>query len=340
MTRLFFARSYLLAFFIPLVLILTLVVLLQSGIGSGNGTSFAFFVTFDLLLTIPLIYFLLIRNTSIPKTTVVPVMVLGMLVGYWLLPEQEQLYLNQFKAWGLPFIELGVAYLIISKVRKAMLLYKSKAKDTRDFFTTLKEVCVTLFPKPAVSPIVTEIAVFYYGFFKWKRSVVLPNEFTNHEKSNTTPLLMGGLLVVGIETFVLHKVIFKWSEPLAWLISILSVYTLFQIFGVLKALPYRRTVIGKKAVALRYSILAESVIDIENIEAVELMTKDLDEDNKDYSHLSPLGELEGHNVVIHLREPVNVTGLYGMTKHCKGIALFLDEPDRFKQLVEQQQSDC
>ena len=70
--RTMIALGVTLSLFIVLTLIMT-----SSKVGVSNTLDIA--ITADLLITIPLIYFLLIRKTSVPKTTVVPIMILGLI---------------------------------------------------------------------------------------------------------------------------------------------------------------------------------------------------------------------------------------------------------------------
>jgi|GEM_PF-3474162 len=67
-------------------------------------------ITIDLLLIVPLVYFLLIRKTEISKTTIVPVMIIGLLIGSYFWPKESQRYLTIFKIWALPIIELSMDY--------------------------------------------------------------------------------------------------------------------------------------------------------------------------------------------------------------------------------------
>lgn len=55
---------------------------------------------------------------------------------------------------------------------------------------------------------------------------------------------------------------------------------------------------------LRYGIMTETVIDIKDIDQIELSSKDIELD-KNTRKLSFLGELESHNIIIHLKKKTN-----------------------------------
>lgn len=289
-------------------------------------------ITFDLLLTVPFIYFLLIRKTNIPKTTVVPFIILGIVVCSMILPVENQQYLNIFKTWILPIIELSILSYVIYNIRKGIKSYKRKKEHSFDFFTTLKDTCYDILPKNIVIPVVTEIAVFYYGFIYWKKRELKENEFSYHKESGTITLLIAIIFIVAIETVVLHIALTKWSSFTAWILTSLSIYSGFQLFGFLKSMLKRPISYENNKLFLRYGIMNETTIEIENIENIEISSKDI-ELNKETRKLSFLGQLEGHNIIIHLKEENELIGLYGIKRKYKKLALYVDNKVEFKNRV-------
>src|SRR5690606_29172020 len=135
--------------------------------------------------------------------TVVPFLILGLVVGTYTLPIENQDFLNLFKVWGLPFVELFVLTYITLKIRASIKKYKEKAQSNPDFFTTLKETCAELLPEKIVPFFATEIAVIYYGFVNWKKCKFKENEFSYHKNNGTPVLLITVIFLVIIETFVI-----------------------------------------------------------------------------------------------------------------------------------------
>ncbi|MGJ8734476.1 MAG: hypothetical protein ACSHW4_15080, partial [Cellulophaga sp.] len=131
-------QKNLIIFGIPLLIISLMVFITKSSLFTINPESLSFGITFDLLLTVPFIYFLLIRKTKIPKTTVLPFLILGIVICSIILPSENQQYLRLFKTWILPVIEISVLSYVIYNVRKGIKSYKQKKEFSFDFFTTLK----------------------------------------------------------------------------------------------------------------------------------------------------------------------------------------------------------
>ena len=332
MNRTILLNRNLINFGIPLGLLAILIFLIKSSFMKGNDT-LSLAITADLLLTVPLVYFLLIRKSQIPKTTVIPVMVIGLLIGSYFLPKESQTYLELFKNWALPVIELSILTFVIIKVRSAIRKYKGLKGSTPDFFNALKSTCYEILPKKLVLPFATEVAVFYYGFINWKTRAVRENEYTYHKKSGTPSLFYAFILIIGVETIAIHFLLTRWSLIAAWILTALSIYTVIQVFGFAKSLTQRPISINQESLTLKYGILNEVEIPFSDIDKIELSRKSLAKD-KLTKTLSPLGELESHNVIIHLKKENELVGLYGMKKKFNVLGLHIDEPKEFNGKME------
>lgn len=319
-------------FGIPLLIIGLLVFITKSNIFSTNPTTLSIGVTFDLLLTVPLVYFLLIRKTNIPKTTVVPFLIVGIIICSLILPTENQYYLNLFKTWVLPIVELSILSFVIFKVRKGIKRYKLNKTESFDFFTTLKSTCYEILPKSVVIPVVTEIAVFFYGFVHWKKRKLKDNEFSYHKDSGTVTLLIAIIFIVAIETITFHILLSKWNTTVAWILTFLSIYSGIQIFGFVKSMFKRPISIENNKLFLRYGIMNETTIDLTNIDSIEISSKDI-ELNTETRKLSFLGELESHNVVIRLKKENTLIGLYGIKRTYRNLALHVDNKIEFKNQI-------
>jgi hypothetical protein len=315
-------------FVIPLSLLAILIVLMKSSFTVGNDL-LNLALTADLLLTIPLVYYLLIRKTTIPKTTVIPVMILGLIIGSYFMPQENQSYLILFKVWALPLIEFAVLTYVIFKVRSALKTYKTKTGSTTDFFTALKSTCSEILPKQLVVPLATEIAIIYYGFFHWKTLHLEENEFTYHKKSGTPALFGALILAIGVETIAFHFLLARWNELGAWVLTALSIYASLQVFGFAKSLSKRPISINHDSLVLKYGILNEVELPFSNISSIEYSSKPLVK-SKLTTTLSPLGQAEKHNVVVQLKNEQIATGIYGLKKRFSVIGFHVDNPIGFK----------
>lgn len=322
------------SFAIPIFLIGLITFISKSAIFYINPRPVSIGITLDLLLTVPVTYYLLIRKTTIPKITVFPVFVIGLLVATVILPAENQVLLDFVKVWILPNIEVVLIFFIVQKVREAIKANQQNGETAKDFFTVIRNICSKLLPNYIATFLASEIAVIYYGFIQWKKVNLGRNEFTYHKNSGTTGLLITLIFLVVIEASILHLLIAKWNVLVAWALTGLSIYTAIQLLGFLKSITLRPISIRDDKVLLRYGILNETIVDIENIESVDMISKTIEFDNLTRS-LSMFGKLEGHNIVIRLKRESKISGLYGINRKFITIALHVDNKDDFKRQIEE-----
>ncbi len=325
---------HLISFLTLVALVLGLIIFTQSAPFKSQVSQFSILATIDFLITIPLLYLLFIRKTKIPKTTVIPVFVLGVLLASIYIPKDQQQLLQLTKQWLVPILEIGVLGFIGYKAYKLFTSYRKNGTDSNDFYSLIKNLSVTNFGTLAGPFLAAELSVFYYGLFVWKKKKLASNEFSYHKKSGTITLFIAFMGIILIETLVLHAVLVKSYPIAAWILTGLSLYTLIQIFGILKSIPQRPITIEKDTLYLRFGIMNETEIPIEAIQSIERTNQEF-EQGKNIRYLSSLGALEGHNMIINLREKQTLTGIYGFQKNYQSIALYLDSPNDFENMLNQ-----
>lgn len=324
-----------LLFGIPLLMLLVILIISKSAVFINHTNTLSIGITIDLLLTIPLVYLVLVRKTSIPKNTVVLVIIIGVLIGSVILPVENQYYLNIFKTWGLPLIELFALGLIAIKFRTGIKEYKINRKATPDFYTALKDVTQNLFPNKIAVLFATEVAVIYYGFVQWKKKKLKSYEFTYHKESPAISLLVVLIFMTLIETSVFHILLAKWNTTAAWLLSGLSIYMAIQVFAIIRSIIKRPISVEKKSLELRYGILNETSIDYKDIDSIMVFTNFIHKEDN-IRKLSPLGALENHNILITLKKEYTLIGLYGIKKTFTKLAFHVDKQDEFLGLIKKE----
>lgn len=326
-------KETLLLFGLPLFILVSLALFASSDIALSNSL-ISKSITLDLIITIPFIHWVLIRKKDISKFSVLSFFVIGVLIASFVIPEENQSFISFIKNWILPFIELGIITVIILKIRKTIQVYKHTKNSSPDFFTILKKTCSDVFPKKISAVLAMEIAVFYYGFISWKKITPKENEYTYHKDGNSISIFIGILMIVIIETFVLHKMILKSNPSIAWIVGIMSIYSFVQIFGFAKSLTKRPITIDGDVLYIRYGIMSEITIPISDIGTIEFSSVVFDKETRRLSHL---GELDSHNMLIRLKEQSTGTkiGLYGIKRNFKAIAFHVDQKNKFKDDLEQ-----
>jgi hypothetical protein len=333
MNTLILKNRNLLTFGLPLLLILSIVVIAQSPLFQLHPEELSVAIIFDLILFIPAIYFLLIRKREIPKITTIPFFIAGIVIASLILPKDFQFYLTQVKIWVLPVVETAIFLMVIFKLHQLRKEFKKEALLSSDFYSALKIAAARILPKRLSGAFAAEIAVIYYGFYNWKRKKLKPNEFSYHRSSGTISLLSVFIFLIFIETSVVHILLQKWSTVAALILSILSIYTCLQIFGIMRSMSKRPISIEEDALMLRYGLFSESTIQISSIKDLELSARSIEADNT-IKKLSPLRDFDSHNVIIHLENEEVLFGLYGMKSTYQTIALHVDDKEQFAKEIK------
>lgn len=246
----------------------------------------------------------------------------------FLIPKEDQEVLSLVKNVVLPVVELGVLSYFIYKAKLVYTEFKKNTSD-QDFFDAILIACKEVLPVKVAHFLATEIAVFYYVFFSWKKNKIKENHFTYNKEGTYNGVLLGLILVIFIETFVLHYLLMKVNIYLAWVTSIVSGYTLIQIVALFKSILRRPIYLDKelKKVVLRFGFTGYALIDFSNIEKVELITKDIEKEEVTY--LSFLGSLAGQNILLHFKTPVTYEFFYGLKKTTTSLAFIVDDKKLF-----------
>ena len=291
-------------------------------------------ITFDLTLTLPILYSIFIRKTRINKLTVIPVFIFGIIFASFILPAGNTRLLDLIKFFALPAVELGVfgyAGFIVYKSRKTFLRLHAKHND---FMENLRETLAAEFPSPALGKAAAfEIAVFYYAFFRWRGEKSRENLFTYHRETGVLALLSIFIFLILAETVVLHLIVANWNAVAAWILTALSAYFVFQIFAHIKATLLRPIKLGENEILLRCGIIGDAQIAYEKI--VEIKTiKQPFEKEADAVKITAAGKLTVPNVKIVLRAAEIFNGFYGFEKKFKTIFLAVDQAENFKMAIE------
>ena len=320
-------------FTIPLLMALSLILILKSSFFMQHAEILYSAITIDFLVIIPFVYFLLIRKKEIPKITVLTSFIIGLVVLSFMLPSEHQSLLSHVKTYFLPLIELGIISFVIYNVIKLRKRYRSQ-KNQGDFYTVLNKVTKEILPKTPALILTTEISLIYYAFIKWRSDKRSKNQFTYHKSNGLVSIIAGFTLVICIETVALHSILTKWNLIFGWIITFLSAYTALQFFALAKSVIFRPHQIDNenKNIDLKFGYFTELTIPIYLIQSLEMNSKDLPED-KSVTYFSPLGMLGGHNMILHLKEEIQFSGIYGIKRKAKSLAIHLDEKGVFYKTV-------
>ncbi|SEC38597.1 hypothetical protein SAMN04489761_2848 [Tenacibaculum sp. MAR_2009_124] len=324
-------KGSLLVYGIPLLMMLMVAMVVKSSLFSPL---LSYFITIDLLITIPFIHYLLIRKREISKKSIVAVIAIGFLTAYYILPEENREALSMTQSILMPLLELGIIGYVITKIRASIQKVKLDSENF-DFFDKTQEVCNDILPFKFGAFLATEISVIYYGLLNWRKRKLNKLEYSYHKNSTAVSLILGFLLVVLVEMFVTHSMMKHGNAKGSIILAVLSGYSLLQIIAVLRSLSSRPIFIDlkKQELILKFGILSKAVIPFSVIKNVELNSKELPE-KTDVKYFALLGRSLGHNLILNFKKDIKYNSFYGFSKKASKLAIWVDEHVDFQKQLE------
>jgi len=150
----------------------------------------------------------------------------------------------------------------------------------------------------------------------------IPMRFTVH-RANGWPLYAGVLVfLVVVESIAVHIVLAAYVSPIvAWIMTASSLYMTLWFIGDVNLLRRGGAMIGVRELELVIGVRWRGRVPWENVRAIEEVAK------------APADALNagvlGANVVVRLRAPTRLHGVFGRERESTAIALSIDEREAF-----------
>lgn len=178
--------------------------------------------------------------------------------------------------------------------------------------------------------------MMYYALFSWKKKKRASNEFTNYRENASIALTLAFLMIICIETYTLHILLLKWSSIAAWGLTITSMYTALLIFGHLKALLQRPSIVSAENLILKNGLIADITVKLQDISTIELCTKEMNSEELKIGNLGLSKESTNHNIAIYFSKRQRIEKMYGFTEECDMLLLHIDEKNKYISRVNDQ----
>lgn len=285
-------------------------------------------ITFDLLVTVPVAFYLLVaRRFSLSIVTVAPVAGAGWLAAYVVLPVDHQ--------GPLAFAEFGVAVVEVAAVawivRRVWLAAREKGSRNADPLANLRRISKDVLGSRRFGSIfAAELAMFYYAVGAWRARPHLPHgadAFSCYKKSGQGALVFGILLLITAEGLVVHLVVSKWSVAAAWVITALTIYGGLWLLGDYRATVLRPMLLQGDSLEIRAGLRYNFSIPIEAIDSV---VRTRPETGPDVS----VTLLSGPTHWIVFNRVITAEGMFGFTKEIRAVGLTPDDPEGFEQAMD------
>jgi hypothetical protein len=299
-----------------------------------NPDVLALAVTVDLTIGIPALYYLLVvRLKRVPLITVAPVFLLSLLAARFILPPSNHFYLNQVEG-VVPLVELAALLYLASRVRTIARYYPQARRETPYFLDALEtSMRRALGDFPAVPIAAAELSMLYYGTVGWFKEYrgagTEENAYSYHRKSGYGIILAVIAFTLVLETLAVHLLVQHWSDALAWVLTVLSLYSLLWLLADYHAIRLQPIILTRDVLHLRAGLRWRAAIPLSIVAEVRPVTP-ADLKGDDYLNLAIFGE---PRLLLGLSEPVTVTGPLGIQKRASRLGITVDDEKRFREEV-------
>jgi hypothetical protein len=296
---------------------------------SNNRHLLSYAILADLLITLPLVYLFLIKNSTISKLTVFRVVSIGIAVADVILNVESNQFLYGLKHWIAPIIETVIIFTICYKFYRINKKTKERKTKNSDFLIHSRVLLSETLGNNKIGEVMaTEVSMFYYAFLSKKNKKNSDElHFTSYKENGIIAIFYAFMMAIVVETVAMHFLLMTVNPLFAWVLTGLSLYTCIQLFSHIRAITSRVIRINYNILALHMGLAADAEIQLSNIKSIKIITKEFIE--KDTVKISLLKKLEPQNIIIELYETVEITKLYGIKRYSKRISFFVDEPKIF-----------
>jgi hypothetical protein len=295
--------------------------LVRSGLYAANPDVAAWGITFDLTITLPLLYwFFVVRSGKARALTIAPVFLAGSLLAAAILPAGEQRFLHDLRRVAGPLAEV---ILIVAIVRRVVTARRDRTISADPGERIAAAAQMIAGDGRVASVIASELSVFYYALFTWRRKPhAEPGSVTFHERNGWSTMLAAILLLIAFEGLGMHILLARWSVVAAWGWTTLDIWAAIWLLGDFQALRLRRTAFDGDTLHLRLGLRWSAAIPRENIARIEPVSG---EEQWKRRGVLKVAILDEPRWLVTLREPVVIHGMAGIEKRVDALALLPDE---------------
>lgn len=286
-----------------------------------------FGVSFDLSVTLPGAYYLLVARPRHQATWVVgAVALIGVLRAAALIVPDP---IARIVIGGV--VEAAVLTFVVVRSGTA---WQASGK-TGDPLVRLARMGEAFATAPWVGEVLaTELAVIYYAGLSWARAPHVPpgsRAFSVHRRSGATMMyaVMAGMCV--LETAILHVVIQHWSVRTAWFITSMDLYGTLCLVAAARAIALRPILVDDATITLRQSLWWTVNIDRAVVRDVQPFSGP--RPSRKSQDTLVLASFTTPSVRLSLTETVVAHGPWGRRKSVMTIVAAIDDAAGFIDLV-------
>ncbi len=286
-------------------------------------------ITADVAVGVPLLYFILLARKRYFSLVGVAVSYLSALVAVRLI--MPAAFQSHFGFVDVVSAELAVFGVVAIKARDVASRVRLFQSDELYFADALRKGIQQGAGYSLLATVLSmEMSLIFFAFFGWftRFHTDRPDHraFSYHRRG-TWPLVIFTIIFIGIlETFALHIIIQIWSVQLAWIVTGLSVYTLWWLVGYYQSTRLQPVVVSPRYLHIRTGFRYRAVIPLSDIVLVRKW-KSADNNLEGFVNVAVFGE---PGLCLLLKEPATIVGFFGKAQECEALGITLDDEQAFR----------
>lgn len=290
----------------------------------------------DLVIIAPILYLAWKKQKSMKL--MILMMAGGLILVRVLIPMQ---YLGSFAfiTWAGFAVEAGLliieCLLLVAFVKYLpSIIRATKSSQLLTLFAFPREVDNYVKKQQLIHIICSEMLMFYYAFFSWrKKPLQTENTFTIYKKSSYIAFQMMLIHAIVIETLGLHWWLHEKSMIVSLVLLLLNLYTVIFFLADLQAVRLNPVQLTDSHLYISLGLTKRITIRLNEIETVITDgEKLLQKTAKDTVDFVARDFEEAHpNVILQLKEPKEATLIMGLKKEYRHVAVKFDHPQAFQE---------
>ncbi|MCA1038130.1 hypothetical protein LCM00_01300 [Bacillus infantis] len=293
----------------------------------------------DLFIVLPALgyYFLLRKKRSILYLS--PVLLSTYGLSHVIIPE------GLLQSANIPRLMLVLGEILILSAailvnKEKILQFYKELKDRNRHNSFLKynldKTAARYFSESAALRLLaSEIALFQYSLFSWKRKPVADTGaiFTYHKKKSSSAVYIMLIHATVLESVGLHFFLHQWNAAVSYILLILNVYAVLYFIAELHAMRLTPYLLTKEVLLLQTGLSKSMEVELCNIESISFYEGPEKFTKKELQTLYDARAIdfmqEKPQIEIRLKEPGKVLMPFGIVQQADRIVLDLDDPQAF-----------
>jgi hypothetical protein len=298
------------------------VLLVRSQVYASHPDVLAWGLTFDLTISIPLIYWFAFVRTGVARPmTLIPLFVVAVAMASRIVPHGQHRFVEQ-----LGYVAAPLDLVTLWMIARGLIRLRGDAASDGDVPARIEGITREILGNgKAAAFVALEVSSFYYGLFCWKKPAA-PG-FSVYRRSGWDTVLVCILVLIGAESIGVHLLIQTWSVRAAWIVTLLDLYGAIWLIGDYHALRLRPITIDETTLHVRFGFRWSVSIPLQTIAAIEPVRTESEWKRKGVLKVAMLDE---PRLLIRLSSPATAIGLAGIRKTIDTVAILPDDLEEFE----------